>query len=236
MTWSRPRPTESPAVAPSLLSADFSKLGEEIAAVEAGGADLLHLDVMDGQFVSNITLGPVVIRGIRRLTRLFLDAHLMIAEPARYVAEFRAAGCDGITVHAEASRDLAASLAAVRATGAEVGLALNPDTPLEPFEVHLDRIQLLLVMSVFPGRGGQTFMPGVLGKIERAARLRRERGLEYAIEVDGGIDPETAPRARAAGVDVLVAGTAVFRRSPYAAAIAALRVGRPLIAGPAAGS
>jgi ribulose-phosphate 3-epimerase len=234
LTWSRPLPTESPVVAPSLLSADFSKLGEEIAAVEAGGADLLHLDVMDGQFVSNITLGPVVIRGIRRLTRLYLDAHLMVSEPARFVAEFRAAGCDGITVHAEASRDVAASLAAVRATGAEVGLALNPDTALEPYEAYLDEIQLLLVMSVFPGRGGQKFMEGVLTKITRAALLRRSRGLDFAIEVDGGIDPETAQQARACGADILVAGTAVFKRSPYAAAIAALRVaGGPAAPGPA---
>lgn len=210
-------------MAPSLLSADFGRLAEEIAAVEGAGADLLHLDVMDGQFVRNITMGPVVIRGIRSLTSLFLDAHLMVVEPERYVDDFRRAGCDGITVHAEACADLGSTLAAVRASGAAIGLALNPDTDLAPFARHLSEIDLLLVMSVFPGRGGQAFIPGVLPKIAAAARLRRERGLGFAIEVDGGIDPETAVLVREHGADVLVAGSAVFRHPPYAGPIAALR-------------
>jgi ribulose-phosphate 3-epimerase len=210
-------------VAPSLLAADFSRLGEEIAAVETAGADLLHLDIMDGQFVGNITFGPVVVAGIRRLTTLFLDAHLMIVEPGRYLREFRAAGCDGITVHAEACADVDATLAAVRDTGARVGLALNPDTPLGPHAARLAHVDLLLVMSVFPGRGGQSFMPEALPKVEEAARLRAARRLSYAIEVDGGIDAETGVAMRRRGADVLVAGTAVFRRPPYAAAIAALR-------------
>ena len=223
MTWWRPLPNESPAVAPSLLAADFSRLGEELHEIERAGADLVHLDVMDGQFVDNITLGPVVVRGIRKLTSLFLDTHLMVQEPQRYTGAFRAAGCDGITVHVEATSDVPGALAAVRQSGAQVGLALNPETPLERCEPHLDAIDLLLVMSVQPGHGGQTFRAEVLRKVQRAAALRQARGLEFAIEIDGGIDPQTAGLARAAGVDVLVAGTAIFRQPPYRERITALR-------------
>lgn len=224
MTWSPQLPTERPLIAPSLLAADFSRLGEEIAAVEAAGADLLHVDVMDGRFVPSITLGPVVVQGIRRGTRLFLDAHLMVVEPERHVQAFRAAGADGITVHAEACSDLAVAIAAVRATGARVGIALNPDTSLDPIRPHLAEIDLLLVMSVFPGRGGQAFIPSVIPKLEAAAAERAARGLSFLLEVDGGIVPETAAAARRAGADILVAGTAVFRHPPYARPIAALRV------------
>ena len=223
MTWSWPAPTERPVIAPSLLSADFARLGDEITAVEKAGADLLHLDVMDGQFVANITLGPVVIEGIRKLTKLFLDTHLMIVEPSRYVAEFRAAGCDGITVHVEACADLGETLAAVRESGARVGLSLNPDTPLDPWIDYLGDIDLLLLMTVFPGRGGQSFMPEVLPKIERAAGLRASEGFHYAIEVDGGISPKTAPWVREKGADVLVAGSAIFKNPPYATPIGAMR-------------
>jgi ribulose-phosphate 3-epimerase len=191
--------------------------------VEESGADLLHLDVMDGRFVGDITFGPVVVRGIRRLTSLFLDAHLMVEEPGPHLERFRAAGADSITVHAEAAADLGATLAAVRRTGACVGLSINPSTPLEPWLDHLDDIDVLLVMSVVPGRGGQSFMPEVLPKIEAADRRRRERRLGFAIEVDGGIDPRTAPDVCRRGADVLVAGTAVFRHPPYEEPIAALR-------------
>ena len=222
MIWSRLHPTENPAVAPSLLAADFSRLGEEIQAVEEGGADLLNLDVMDGQFVNNITMGPVILQGVRRLTKLYLDTHLMVEEPGRYVQAFRDAGADGITVHVEATQDLGATLEQVRQTGADVGLAMNPDTPLGPWLDYLDRIDLLLVMSVHPGFGGQAFQPEVLSKLKRAAEIRQERGHRFALEIDGGIDERTGREARLAGADVLVAGSAIFRKPPVAARIAAL--------------
>lgn len=223
MTWLRLHPTEQPAVAPSLLAADFSRLGSEIAAVENAGADLLHLDVMDGDFVDNITFGPVVVRAIRKLTTLYLDTHLMVREPQRYVQAFRDAGADHLTVHAEASDDLQGSLDAVRATGASVGMSVNPDTALGPFERYLDQIDLLLIMSVQPGWGGQSFREEVLAKVERAFELRQQKNARFAIEIDGGIDPETAVRARQAGADVLVAGSAIFRHPPYRTPIEALR-------------
>lgn len=222
ISWSQ-LPSERPLVAPSLLSADFSRLGEEIAAVERAGADLLHLDVMDGQFVANLTMGPVVIRGIRKLTSLFLDTHLMVVEPGRYVREFRAAGADGITVHVEACRDVAATLDAVRSTGARVGISLNPDTPAGAVEPYLAAVDLVLVMSVFPGRGGQAFMPETLPKLQALWRLRAERGLRFGLEVDGGIHAGTAAAVRAHGADILVAGSAVFGHPPYEAPIGALR-------------
>jgi ribulose-phosphate 3-epimerase len=210
-------------VAPSLLAADFSRLGDEIAAVEAGGADWLHVDVMDGHFVPAITLGPVVVRGIRRLSGLYLDTHLMVDEPARHAAAFRAAGADGITVHVEAARDVGATLDAVRATGARVGLSLRPDTGFEAVLPYLDRIDLLLVMTVVPGKGGQAFMADMLPKVQQAAAARAAGAGRFAIEVDGGIDAQTAPEARRAGADVFVAGSAIFGHPPYADRIAALR-------------
>lgn len=210
-------------MAPSLLAADFARLDAEVAAVERGGADLLHLDVMDGRFVADITFGPVVVRGIRKLTSLFLDAHLMVEEPRPHLERFRAAGADSITVHAEATTDLEATLAAVRRTGARVGLSINPATPLEPWLRYLSLVDVLLVMSVVPGLGGQAFMPVALPKIEAAVRFRSEQRLGFAIEVDGGIDPGTAGEVCRRGADVLVAGTAVFRHPPYAEPIAALR-------------
>ena len=209
-------------MAPSLLAADFSRLAAEIESVEKGGADLLHLDVMDGQFVNNITMGPVILKGIRKLTRLYLDTHLMVEEPGRYVQAFRDAGADGITVHVEAAKDLDQTLEQVRASGADVGLSLNPDTPLGPWLEYLDRIDLLLVMSVHPGFGGQSFQPEVLSKLKRAAEIRAEQGYRFALEIDGGIDAQTGREARRAGADVLVAGSAIFRNPPVDARIAEL--------------
>jgi len=226
ISWSR-LPTERPLVAPSLLSADFARLGEEIAAVERAGGDLLHLDVMDGQFVSNLSMGPVVIRGIRKLTTLFLDTHLMVVEPGRYVRDFRQAGSDGITVHVEACADVASALAQVRESGARVGLALNPDTPFERVAPFLGQVDLVLAMTVFPGRGGQAFMPEVLPKVAKLAAARAAGGLRFVIEVDGGIGPGTATLARSQGADVLVAGSAVFAHPPYEEPIRALRAAGP---------
>ncbi len=202
-------------------------MGEEIAAVERAGGDLLHLDVMDGQFVSNLTMGPVVIRGIRKLTTLFLDTHLMVVEPGRYVGDFRQAGADGITVHVEACADVEATLAEVRASGARVGLALNPDTPFERVAPFLAQVDLVLAMTVFPGRGGQAFMPEVLPKVAALAAARAAAGLRFVIEVDGGIASGTATSARSQGADVLVAGSAVFGHPPYEAPIRALRAAGP---------
>jgi ribulose-phosphate 3-epimerase len=212
-----------PLIAPSVLSADFGRLHEEVAAVDAAGADWIHVDVMDGQFVPPITIGPVVVRAIRAATKLPLDVHLMVKEPEPLLKEFRAAGADSITVHVEASADVAATLRAVRATGAKVGLSLNPPTPLERVKPFLGLIDVLLVMSVNPGWGGQPIVPGSIERVADACAMRRESGQKFLIEVDGGIKASNAPQAVANGADVLVAGSAVYGEKDYAAAIRALR-------------
>jgi ribulose-phosphate 3-epimerase len=211
------------SVAPSVLSADFGRLAEEVRAVTAAGADLIHVDVMDGHFVPPITIGPRVVAAIRTATSLPLDVHLMIEHPERQVAEFVRAGADGITVHVEAGDDTAAVLAAIREAGVRPGLALNPPTPLERVRPFVGLIDLLLVMSVNPGWGGQAFVEGSLAKLGAAASLRRETGARFVIEVDGGVKPENAAAITAAGADVLVAGSAIFESSDYAATIRALR-------------
>jgi ribulose-phosphate 3-epimerase len=214
----------SVAVAPSLLACDFSRLAEEIRRVEDAGVEFLHLDVMDGHFVPNLTFGPLLVGAIDRVATVTLDAHLMIENPSKYIGAFVEAGADIVTIHVEAEGvDVSRDLRAIREAGAKAGLAFNPDRTLDDAAPYLDAIDLLLVMSVFPGFGGQSFMESALPQVEAAAAIRERRGLGFAIEIDGGINPQTAARARDAGVDILVAGTAIFRQDDYATAVAAIR-------------
>lgn len=230
MSWLQLVPTDRPApaarktaIAPSMLAADFSRLGEEVAAIEKTGVEFLHLDVMDGHFVPNLTFGPVLVAAIRSLTELTLDSHLMISNPDEQIAKFVDAGSDIVVIHAEASGDVTRDLGDIRARGAKSGLAINPDNKTENIEQYLDEVDLLLVMSVFPGAGGQSFIESVLKNVERAVALREKRGLDFAVQLDGGINPETAVLAREAGAEILVAGTAIFRTPDYQVAVDAIR-------------
>ncbi len=210
-------------IAPSLLAADFARLGEEVEAVAAAGADWLHLDIMDGHFVPNISFGPVVVKALRKRTAIPFDVHLMIAPADPYLAAFAEAGADLISLHPEAGPHLHRSLQTIRALGKKAGVVLNPATPVDAVAHVLDLTDLILVMSVNPGFGGQSFIESQLAKIATLRQMIDASGRSIHLQVDGGVTAKTAPACVAAGADCLVAGTAVFGQSDYAAAIAAIR-------------
>jgi ribulose-phosphate 3-epimerase len=211
-------------VAPSILSADFSRLGEEIRAVEAAGADIIHIDVMDGHFVPNITIGPLIVQAARRVTKLPLDVHLMIENPELYIADFAKAGADYLTVHAEAAYHLHRLVQSIREhKGVKAAVSLNPATPLEALDYVLGDLDMVLIMSVNPGFGGQAFIPSQLDKIRALRKRIDDRRLDLEIEVDGGVKTDNAAEVAAAGADILVAGSAVFGARDYAAAIKGIR-------------
>ncbi|WP_094699474.1 ribulose-phosphate 3-epimerase [Brevibacillus laterosporus] len=211
-------------IAPSILSADFARLGDEIKDVERGGADWIHVDVMDGHFVPNITIGPLIVDAIRPITQLPLDVHLMIEEPDRYIAQFAKSGADYITVHQEACRHLHRTIHHIKEQGVKAGVVLNPATPIHTIEHVLEDLDLVLLMTVNPGFGGQKFIHSVLPKVRDLRYLLNERGLSHVdIEIDGGVNTQTARLCEDAGATVLVAGSAVYNQTDRAKAIAEIR-------------
>ncbi|MGG3451230.1 MULTISPECIES: ribulose-phosphate 3-epimerase [Bacillaceae] len=210
-------------IAPSILSADFAKLGEDIKDVELGGADYIHVDVMDGHFVPNITIGPLIVDAIRPITDLPLDVHLMIENPDRYIDAFAKAGADIITVHVEACPHLHRTIQLIKSTGTKAGVVLNPHTPVSTIQHVIEDIDMVLLMTVNPGFGGQSFIHSVLPKIREVADLVAEKNLDVEIEIDGGVNPETAKLCVEAGANVLVAGSAIYNQKDRAEAIQAIR-------------
>ncbi|TSK04331.1 MAG: ribulose-phosphate 3-epimerase [Geobacter sp.] len=210
-------------IAPSILSADFARLGEEIKAIEAAGADYVHVDVMDGQFVPNITIGPLIVEAARRATTLPLDVHLMIVDPDRYIPDFAKAGSDIIVVHAEATNHLHRTVQLIKSFGKKAGVSLNPATPLNVLDYVMEELDLILLMTVNPGFGGQSFIEACIPKIQTLRSTMDRRGIEAELEVDGGVKIDNIARIAHAGADVFVAGSAVFNSPDYAATIAELK-------------